>query len=284
MNRPVSHAPREGSRQVTDLTGHRPTRTYSVRARPRRRYGSTAHPRVRRLWVLLEPAQGKQTALGHHLHVPLPLHLPEQQSSLEVQLPPALAQPTQTSPGSQLGEASGLLHCQFPLEQQVWPSKQNGLPPTPGSRPGSQQPPPGGPPFRHLPLRLQIPEQQSEFAPQGSFLAAHPLPPPSQASRPLRLAPLDAAPSASLESISAQPPNATAASTTKPIENRLNMILLLALWAVREPLTRDLPFVRSRAAILRIRTAQVKQKNRHSRHDSCESGRAPGAPGSPSCA
>ena len=47
--------------------------------------------------------------------------------------------------------------------------------------------------YRHLPLGLQMPEQQSEFVPQGSFLAAHSPPPPSQASRPLRLTPLDAA-------------------------------------------------------------------------------------------
>ncbi len=47
--------------------------------------------------------------------------------------------------------------------------------------------------YRHLPLGLQMPEQQSEFVLHGSFLAAHSPPPPSHASRPYRLTPLDAA-------------------------------------------------------------------------------------------
>ena len=47
--------------------------------------------------------------------------------------------------------------------------------------------------YRHFPLGLQIPEQQSEFVSQASFFPAHSPPPPSHASRPLRLTPLDAA-------------------------------------------------------------------------------------------
>ena len=75
-----------------------------------------------------------------YLQRPLGLQLPEQQSSSALHDSFLPAHPdAQTSPAAQLGEPSALLHCHWPSEQQVWPSKQKGLPPTPGSSSGLQQ-------------------------------------------------------------------------------------------------------------------------------------------------
>ena len=109
-----------------------------------------------------------------YLQLPLGLQSPEQQSSSASQGSFLPAQPaSQTSPGSQLGEPSGLLQLQVPSAQQLWPSKHIGFPPTPGSSSGLQHALAGGLPTTSLGASsAQHPTTMAASATNGTILLA----------------------------------------------------------------------------------------------------------------